>query len=337
MQPDMSLLCCPRCLQGLQAQHDTLQDSLQCAACGQLFPVLDDIPHLLLDDSPVTHLSHDDYDEHHDITDNMHQTVQRMWETVFQENHLPLSRVLELGCGTGQLTSALAALPDVQQLHSTDISPTFLHMTRQLIGASSKTTFYACDANHLAFADNRFDLVVGNSVLHHFLDYPAVLKRCHALLKPGGAAVFFEPVLQGKIMVAFLASLMLRIARKTGYGALTPEDEKKIETLVRHITKSKEFNQQPDKLAGMEDKYVFDLHELKATGMDAGFRDVIHRNNPAQDGHFRFNLHQHLSMAGITDDKIAAYRFLLNAAHELLIEMTPRDLFTPMGFFVFRK
>lgn len=334
MQFDPDILCCPGCWQHLQHANN----ALYCTACNRAFPIHAGIPVLLTDPSLGTHLDHLDYDDHHGITDSSQKTLQQMWQTVFDEQGITGGTALEIGCGTGQLTAALAAMPRITRIHATDISQPFLHMTQTAIGETSTSVFYyACDANHLPFADGQVDLVVANSVLHHLLDYPRVLQQCVRLLKPGGAAVFFEPVLQGKIMVAFLADLILRIHRKTGYGSLTEEDRNKIERMIRHITKARTLGNDRDKLAQMEDKYVFDLHELQSTALDAGFSAAFHRNNQAQDGHYRFNLHQHLRMAGIAEEKLADFRFLTNAAHDMLIEMIPRDLHTPMGFFIFRR
>lgn len=331
---DPELVCCPACFQKLSYRND----ELTCSECKRYYPVIEGIPVLLDDPLLDTKLDQLDYDDHHGITDNSRQTILSMWQTVFLENAISGNAVLEIGCGTGQLTVALANLPSIQTIHATDISQQFLKMTQNTVGDSASPVFYyACDANHLPFSDNQFDLIVANSVLHHLLDFPEVLKQCVRILKPGGCAVFFEPVLQGKIMVAFLADLMLRIHRKTGYGTLTEEDCNKIERMVKHITKSRDVGDDRNKLALMEDKYVFDLHDLQTAALNAGFSTTAHRNNPAQDNNYRFNLHQHLRMAGIDENKLKDFRFLTNAAHDMLIEMIPRDLVTPMGFFIFRK
>ncbi len=331
---DLALLCCPACQQSLT--HD--DNTLHCQQCGARYGIHDGMPVLLTNTDTTTKLDTLDYDDHHGISDSSLTVIHTMWKTVLDENRILGGNVLEIGCGTGQLTATLAAMPTVKTIHATDISLDFLRMTKNRVSSpQSAVYYYACDANQLPFTANTFDLIVANSVLHHLLDYPRVLQQCARLLKPGGAAVFFEPVLQGKIMVAFLADLMLRIHSKTGYGSLTEEDRNKIDRMVRHITKARHIGNDRELLSMMEDKFVFDLHELQSLALQSGFSTATHRNNPAQDGNYRFNLHQHLSMAGIEDHKITEFRFLMNAAHEMLIEMIPKDLMTPMGFFVFRK
>lgn len=331
---DAAVLCCPVCRHNLQLELHTLC----CMRCNIAYTIIDGIPALLADSSLNTQLDHLDYDKHHGITDNSQKTLYHMWETVLDEYATGGGSTLELGCGTGQLTATMVNMSRVSSIYATDISQQFLQMTKKNIDVTTKSVFYyACDANHLPFVDNTFDLIVANSVLHHLLDYPRVLQQCLALLKPGGSVIFFEPVLQGKIMVAFLADLMLRIHRNTGHGTLTEQDCQKIERMIKHISKSRTVGSNLETLAQMEDKYVFDIHELKALALQSGFSEAFYRNNPAQDGRFRFNLHQHLCMAGIDEHKISEFRFLMNSAQEMLIEMLPNDLYTPMGFFVFRK
>ena len=225
-----------------------------------------------------------------------------------------------------------------QSVHITDIAAEFVESTQALIGTSSTPAFYyACDANQLPFTSGSFDTVVGNSVLHHFLDYTDILKRIHDLLRPGGRAVFYEPVLQGKIMVAFLSDLMLRIERHTSLAGFDQKDIRVLETVIQHITKGRKIGNDRDKLASMEDKYIFDIHEMNDLGKSLGYREVSYQNSPQDTPAFRINFWPHLKMAGIDETKLGKYRFLLNVYKETMIDMLPRDMITPMGYFIFTR
>ncbi|HQQ64144.1 MAG TPA: methyltransferase domain-containing protein [Pseudomonadales bacterium] len=332
---ELDILLCPACLCGnlrLQENH------LSCEACDRAYTIDDGIPLLLRDPDAMTRLDHDSYDAQHEISDDNVDAIQRMWQTVFSEHAIRAGDVLEIGCGTGQLTRALPGIPGVKHVHATDISPAFLALTRQQLQSfSGKIFYYACDANHLPFQPSSFDLVVGHSVLHHLLDYSQVVEQAYGLLRPGGVAVFFEPVLQGKVMIAFLADLMLRIHEKTGYGNLDESDCDKIRTMIRHITKHKEFGDDREKLSTMEDKYIFDRHEFREMALKRGFIAAEYRNNPLHDEFRNFNVSQHLRMAGIAEAKIIEFRFLLRAAKKMLADLLPHDLITPMGFFILKK
>jgi ubiquinone/menaquinone biosynthesis C-methylase UbiE/uncharacterized protein YbaR (Trm112 family) len=331
----LDVLRCPACLCGNLA---FCEDYLVCVFCDRRYAVVNGVPWLLRDAEVKTLLDHDDYNIHHEITDDNADAIGRMWQSVFSEYGVDGGEVLEIGCGTGQLTRALVGMPAITHIHTTDISPEFLSQTRQQLHAHlDRIFYYACDANVLPFQSASFDLAVGHSVLHHLLEYKSVIKSVADLLRPGGCAVFFEPVLQGKAMIAFLADLMLRIHEKTGYGSFDERDCEKIRTMIRHITKHKEFGDDREKLAAMEDKYIFDRHDFRDMALENGFASAEYRNNPLHDDFQNFNISQHLRMAGIAEEKIIEFRFLLRAAKKMLADILPRDLITPMGFFILKK
>jgi SAM-dependent methyltransferase len=58
----------------------------------------------------------------------------------------------------------------------------------------------AQDASALSFPPASFDLVLGSALLHHILDYLSLLRKIHAVLKPGGKAVFSEPFCYGYLI-----------------------------------------------------------------------------------------------------------------------------------------
>jgi 2-polyprenyl-3-methyl-5-hydroxy-6-metoxy-1,4-benzoquinol methylase len=97
----------------------------------------------------------------------------------------------------------------------------------------------ACDANQAHFREGAFDLVVGRSVLHHLLDYAGTLRQCCSVLTPGGVAVFYEPVLEGKTFTTFFMGLMLRVDEAAGgEDRLTEDERQRIRKQIRHQMKS---------------------------------------------------------------------------------------------------
>ena len=107
--------------------------------------------------------------------------------------HAHGSVVLELGC------SAWADWIDRDDIHPKrlcviNISETELDNGRKLAPASRLTpTFFLMDGHFLAFADNTFDLVYGDAILHH-LDLDTALPEIKRVLRPGGRIVFREPL-----------------------------------------------------------------------------------------------------------------------------------------------
>lgn len=108
-------------------------------------------------------------------------------------------RVLDLGCGSG-LNSLMLAFRGAHVV-GIDISTDLLqqaHTRFAVNGAPQDPRFVATSAHALPFADGCFDLVVGIAILHH-LDLPLVRNEVHRVLRPGGRAIFQEPVRSSRL------------------------------------------------------------------------------------------------------------------------------------------
>jgi SAM-dependent methyltransferase len=104
------------------------------------------------------------------------------------------SDVLEYGCGQGNFAAELAR----GNAHVTgiDVSPVAIAQAAQLAaakGVSSRVAFEVMNAERLTFEDNSFDLVCGSAILHH-LDLEASYREIARVLRPGGRAIFLEPL-----------------------------------------------------------------------------------------------------------------------------------------------
>ena len=125
------------------------------------------------------------------------------------EDHLDAARghrVLDLGCGRGERSVDL--LGRGAQVDGIDISPVYVGQAeaaaREAGHDPSQFEFVAGDAHHLPYDDQTFDLVVGDGILHH-LDLDKALAECHRVLKPGGRALFREPLLDNPMLKVFRA------------------------------------------------------------------------------------------------------------------------------------
>jgi len=98
--------------------------------------------------------------------------------------------VLEIGCGTGFLSQALAkALPSAHFLF-TDISPDMVHQCRaKLAGVVPDARFAVMDGENLAL-DRRFDLITGSLSFQWFDNPVETLRRLADRLNPQGVLAF---------------------------------------------------------------------------------------------------------------------------------------------------
>jgi SAM-dependent methyltransferase len=105
--------------------------------------------------------------------------------------HLRGRRILDLGCGHGMAAVVLARRgADVVGL---DLSIGYLREAQERARANGvRIRWLVADAERLPFADDSFDAIWGNAVLHH-LDPLAAGRELRRVLAPGGTAVFCEP------------------------------------------------------------------------------------------------------------------------------------------------
>jgi ubiquinone/menaquinone biosynthesis C-methylase UbiE len=109
------------------------------------------------------------------------------------ERFEPGQRVLELGCGIDSLAYRLADRG--LEVVGIDISPVAVDKARAVAAEkeSVRASFEVMNAESLAFDDNSFDGVIGTAVLHH-LDVASACAEMSRVLRPGGRAVFIEPL-----------------------------------------------------------------------------------------------------------------------------------------------
>ena len=101
--------------------------------------------------------------------------------------------ILEIGCGTGEISNWLATGSGYRVL-GTDICRPFVESASKIY-AKDNLNFEVLDFNDPAHVQERkFDYVVGNGILHHlYWNLPASLRTIRSLLKVGGKMIFFEP------------------------------------------------------------------------------------------------------------------------------------------------
>lgn len=109
--------------------------------------------------------------------------------------------VLDFGCGSGQ--SAVALRARGARLIALDISPHLLEVARKRLEAhalTGDTEFVLASGHQMPIPDASVDVVFGSAILHH-LDLRHAATEVHRVLRPGGYAVFKEPVRESRLFV----------------------------------------------------------------------------------------------------------------------------------------
>jgi len=124
--------------------------------------------------------------------------------------------VLDYGCGNGDLTFELLER-GAERVIGFDISESLVEEARERarqLEVADRAEFHVADAHDTGFPDATFDLVVGIAILHHLL-LPEALLEIRRVLKPGGRAVFVEPLQHNPI---------LRLGRALTPAGRTPDE-----------------------------------------------------------------------------------------------------------------
>ena len=96
-------------------------------------------------------------------------------------------RVLDIGCGTGNITLKLLALGC--EVHGVDVSSDMLEVLKTKVAERYKNQLkLSCENidDFLSRSSLKFHLVTVSSALHHFPDYTRVLKQVFGFIETGG-------------------------------------------------------------------------------------------------------------------------------------------------------
>lgn len=99
----------------------------------------------------------------------------------------PLSglTVLDVGCGGGILSEALAALG--AQVHGIDVVDRNIEVARLHAEKQDLSIKYECvEANELVHRGDQYDIVFNMEVVEHVANVDLFMAQCNALVKPGG-------------------------------------------------------------------------------------------------------------------------------------------------------
>ena len=118
---------------------------------------------------------------------------QAMREAYLSEIEFPEgARVLEVGCGPGPVSRALASWPRVGEVVGIDPSPTFLAKARELAADLQTLSFVEGDARTMPFESGSFDAVVFHTTLCHVPEPERALAEAFRVLRPEGSLAAFD-------------------------------------------------------------------------------------------------------------------------------------------------
>ena len=166
-------------------------------------------------------------------------------------------KILEIGCGTGQLSNYLSATTFSNKIYATDISLNSLKLANKFKNLNNliDVNFFQMNLFHPCFRKNSMDIVISNGVLHHTYNPFKAFQEITSLVKPGGCIIISLYNYLGRLITKFNKLLYKMFGEK---GLL-------FDTYIKNqISKEK-------KKAWMQDQYN---HPLESTH---SFNEVINK------------------------------------------------------------
>lgn len=97
-------------------------------------------------------------------------------------------RILELGCGTGDMWKEhMELLDDISELVLTDFSAGMLESAKENLGETGNISYKVVDIQNIPYENGSFDMVIANMMLYHIPDIHKGLKEVRRVLKPEGS------------------------------------------------------------------------------------------------------------------------------------------------------
>jgi ubiquinone/menaquinone biosynthesis C-methylase UbiE len=117
--------------------------------------------------------------------------IDRIVELVRQR---PPSSVLDVGCGAGHVTAAVA--PWSQRVVASDFTPAMLAQVEHLAAERGLTNIetHEADVEQLPFADASFEIVLSRYSAHHWQHPHTAIRECLRVVVPGGLLLISDIV-----------------------------------------------------------------------------------------------------------------------------------------------
>lgn len=264
-------LHCPECKGRLTPAPPA---ELRCSACGRTIPAADGVADFLAGAALPANDQNRYGADPSIIEPPMDGLLARVRGAAGNRWPGYLGEVLELGCGSGQMTESLVAAEPMRGLLAIDSAVENVRSCRQRLFSRSlpgdlTTAFAALSGSQNAIRDAVADTVPGADVMTRIGDLRGFLATVHRVLKPGGRAWFVVP--NRRYRQALCHALAEAVAQNFARDR-TWQDETR--AAIGFLARSRLLLvHQADAgfLAGLDQKHLFDSEMLEDLAREVGF------------------------------------------------------------------
>lgn len=120
-------------------------------------------------------------------------------------------KLLDLGCGTGEMIRLLREKHPQMMLWGLDLSPEMIRRAKEK--QIPHADFCVGDAEFLPYPDQSFDVVLCMQSFHHYPNPEAVLEEVYRVLRPGGRFLLYDMYVKNRWMRALENRFLLKWLR----------------------------------------------------------------------------------------------------------------------------
>lgn len=132
-------------------------------------------------------------------------------------------RILDVGCGTGNVLIRLAANKNFN-LYGLDISEKMIETAKKNLGDTAE--FKVGDSEYIPWEDNFFDVIVCNASFHHYPNPEKVLFEMRRVLSNDGTLIIGDPT--APALCKPIINMLLKSSNKGDYYIYSEKEIKKL-------------------------------------------------------------------------------------------------------------
>ncbi|MGB3404532.1 MAG: class I SAM-dependent methyltransferase [Microcoleaceae cyanobacterium] len=194
-------------------------------------------------------------------------------------NHLNIdvdspSYILDIGSGSGNSVIPLLQMFPKAHIIATDLSVNLLAILSKEVtdmDLRERVSILQMNAQELNLKPDSIDIVCGAAILHHLFEPEKTIARCAEILKPGGHALFIEPMQMGNYFVRMLYAMALQDPRS---DQIPERCRRYFANRIRFFDDRSGIDKSNPKFLKMDDKWMFVRDYLSELVDKYGFKNL---------------------------------------------------------------